>query len=303
MAAQMLEGGPLAAAMRQDLARDVEALKARGHVIALAAIIVGEKPESVLHIRGQKKGCEELGVEFRLVQLPETVTQQGLLQSIEQLNHDPQVHGIILQMPLPARLDAQLAQRAIDPRKDAEGVHPTNLGLIVYGATQRAPCTAIAAYHLIKSVGMDLYGKEAVVVGHSQIVGKPISLLLLHDYCTVTTCHVATRDLEQHTTRADILVVACGKPGRVTGPMIKPGAIVVDIGVNRIPVLDEKGQPVLNEKGKPKHKIVGDVDFDGACKVAGHVTPVPGGVGPLTVMSLLRNVVESAKFVYAAPTT
>jgi methylenetetrahydrofolate dehydrogenase (NADP+)/methenyltetrahydrofolate cyclohydrolase len=301
MAAQLLEGGPLAAHMREELLRDVAALKEKGRGACLAAVIVGDKPESVLHVKGQRKACEELGIEFRLVQLPDTVTQPGLLHALEQLNADPQVHGVILQMPLPARLDAQLAQRAMDPRKDAEGVHPVNLGLIVYGATQRAPCTAIAAYHLIKSVGLDLYGKEAVVVGHSQIVGKPISLLLLHDYCTVTTCHIATRELEAHTQRADILVVACGKPGRVTAKMIKPGAIVVDIGVNRVPVLDDKGQPVLNEKGKPKHKIVGDVEFDGARQVAGHLTPVPGGVGPLTVMSLLRNVVEAAKSLNAGP--
>lgn len=295
MPAQLLDGAPLAAAMRQELARDVAALKAQGRTLCLAALLVGRQPESLLHVNSQRRTCTETGMEFRLEELPDTVTHPALIHALERLNQDAGVHGIILQMPLPARLDPQLAQRAIDPRKDAEGVHPLNLGLILYGATQRAPCTAIAAYHLIKSVAADLYGKEAVVVGHSQIVGRPITLLLLHDFCTVTTCHVATQDLSSHTRRADILVVAVGKPGLITAEMVKPGAIVVDVGVNRVPVTDADGRPVLGPTGKPKHKTVGDVDFPSVSQVAGWITPVPGGVGPLTVAMLLRNVVEAAK--------
>ncbi|MCK6470638.1 MAG: bifunctional 5,10-methylenetetrahydrofolate dehydrogenase/5,10-methenyltetrahydrofolate cyclohydrolase [Planctomycetes bacterium] len=295
MSAKVLEGKGLAQHLRDEIAREVKLLREHGRPVCLAAIQVGEKPESVLYVRNQRKVCEEVGIAFRLEQLPGTVSQNGLLHVIEELNRDPSVHGIILQLPLPARLDARLAQRAIDPRKDAEGVHPVNLGMIVYGVTQRAPCTAIAAYHLIKSVGLDLYGKEAVVVGHSQIVGKPIGLLLLHDFCTVSTCHVATRDLAAHTKQADVLVVAVGKAHLIKKEMVKPGALVVDIGVNRVPVLDDHGQPVLNEKGQPKHRMVGDVDFDGVKDVAGWITPVPGGVGPLTVTMLLRNVAEAGK--------
>ncbi|MBI3828553.1 MAG: bifunctional 5,10-methylenetetrahydrofolate dehydrogenase/5,10-methenyltetrahydrofolate cyclohydrolase [Planctomycetes bacterium] len=295
MTAKLLEGGALANQIRAEIAREAKVLKEQGRQVCLAAVQVGEKPESVMYVKSQEKVCAEVGIAFRLVQLPSAISQAVLLHAIEELNKDPSVHGIILQLPLPARLDARLAQRAIDPRKDAEGVHPINLGLIVYGATQRAPCTAIAAYSLIKSLHVDLYGKEAVVVGHSQIVGKPIGLLLLHDYCTVCTCHIATRDLAAHTKRADLLVVAAGKPRLITKDMVKPGAIVVDIGVNRVPVLDAKGQPVLNEKGNPKHQILGDVDFEGVKEVAEWITPVPGGVGPLTVTMLLRNVMEQAK--------
>jgi len=295
MTAQLLEGGPLATQIRGEIARDVKALKEKGRQVCLACVQVGDKSESVLYIKNQQKVCAEVGIQFHLEPLPNTISQGGLQNVIEKLNRDPRVHGIILQVPLPARLDARLAQRTINPRKDAEGVHPVNLGLIFYGVTQRAPCTATAAYQLLKSLHVDLYGKEAVVVGHSQIVGKPIGLLLLHDYCTVSTCHIATRDLALHTQRADILVVAAGKPGLIKKEMVKPGAIVLDIGVNRVPLRDEKGQPVLNEKGLPKHKIVGDVDFDGVKEVAAYITPVPGGVGPLTVTMLLRNVIEAGK--------
>jgi methylenetetrahydrofolate dehydrogenase (NADP+)/methenyltetrahydrofolate cyclohydrolase len=293
--AKLLEGGPLAATLRGEIAREIAELKAHGRQIGLATVQVGEKPESVLYVKNQGKVCAEVGIEFRLEQRPDSISQHGLLHVIEELNRDPAIHGISLQLPLPARLDARMAQRAIDPRKDAEGVHPLNLGLIDYGMTQRAPCTAYAAYQLIKSTGIELYGKEAVIVGHSLIVGKPIGVLLLHDFCTVTTCHIATRDLAAHTRLADILVVAIGKPRRITKDMIKPGAMVVDIGVNQVALLDAQGQPVLGPSGKPKHRIVGDVDFEGVSEAAGWITPVPGGVGPLTVTRLVRNVAEAGK--------
>lgn len=297
MSAKLVRGDALADKLRGEITADVEKLKSQGRSARLVAVQVGEKAESLMYVERQRKLCESVGIAFHLEQLPDSISQTDLLRAIEKLNADPSVHGIILQLPLPARLDAKICQRAIDPRKDAEGVHPANLGLLVYGVTQCAPCTAIAAYHLIKSLHkeLDLYGKEAVVVGHSQIVGKPISLLLLHDFCTTTTCHIATQDLAVHTRRADILVVAVGKAGLVKPEMVKPGALVVDVGVNRVPVLNDDGSPVLNKNGKPKKKTVGDVEFDGAAEIAGWITPVPGGVGPLTVTMLLRNVVEAAK--------
>jgi methylenetetrahydrofolate dehydrogenase (NADP+)/methenyltetrahydrofolate cyclohydrolase len=295
MTAQLLEGGSLAATQRAELSREIAALRAAGLQVNLAAIVVGDRPESLAYARSQKKACEELGMAFRLEQLPAAISQQALLKTIQSLNADSAIHGILLQLPLPARLDARLSQRALDPAKDAEGVHPANLGMIVHGVSRRAPCTALAAYHLLKSVVPNLYGKEAVVVGASTIVGRPLGLLLLHDFCTVTTCHIATKDLSAFTRRAEILCVACGVPERVGKEMVRPGAIVVDIGYNRVPVHGPDGLPALDARGRPKERTVGDVDFEGVRQVAGWITPVLGGVGPLTVAMLLRNVVESAK--------
>jgi methylenetetrahydrofolate dehydrogenase (NADP+)/methenyltetrahydrofolate cyclohydrolase len=295
MSARLIEGGLLAEQFRADIARDVKALNARNKTVRLACIQVGEKPESLLYVKNQRRLCGTLGIEFDVVQLADTISQTALLHKIQELNVSPDVTAIILELPLPSRMDTFVCQRAIDPNKDAEGVHPVNLGLLVYGIGHHAPCTAMAAYQLIKSTGLDLRGKECTVVGHSQIVGKPISLMLLHDFCTVTTCHVATRDLAFHTSRADVLVVAVGKAGLIRGPMVKPGALVIDVGVNRVLVLDTGGKPVLNDKGKPQHRFVGDVDFEAVKEVAEWITPVPGGVGPLTVTMLLRNVVAAAK--------
>jgi methylenetetrahydrofolate dehydrogenase (NADP+)/methenyltetrahydrofolate cyclohydrolase len=249
-------------------------------------------------VKNQQKMCAAVGIGFEMVHLPDSISQTALVHKIHELNQTPDVTGIILELPLPARINTFVCQRAIDPQKDAEGVHPQNLGLLVYGIAHHAPCTAMAAHTLIKSTGVDLRGKEVTVVGHSQIVGRPLSLMLLHDFCTVTTCHVATQDLGFHTRRADILVVAVGKPNLIGGEMVKPGAMVIDVGVNRVPVLDANGQQALNEKGKPAFKTVGDVDFDAVAPKAGWITPVPGGVGPLTVTMLLRNVAEAARHVH-----
>ena len=295
MSAKLIEGTPLAAQIRAELAREVQALKERGKTVRLACVQVGDKPESLLYVKNQRRICASLGIDFDVIHIADTVSQTALLHRIHELNANPDITGIILELPLPARMDTSLCQRAIDPNKDAEGVHPVNLGLLVYGIAHHAPCTAMAAYQLIKSTGVDLRGKECTVVGHSQIVGKPISLMLLHDFCTVTICHVATRDLPYHTRRADVLVVAVGKAGLINASMVKPGALVIDVGVNRVPVLDADGRPALNDKGKPRHRFVGDVDFDAVRELAAWITPVPGGVGPLTVTMLLRNVVEAAK--------
>jgi methylenetetrahydrofolate dehydrogenase (NADP+)/methenyltetrahydrofolate cyclohydrolase len=251
-------------------------------------------------VNSQKKLCASLGIDFKMVQLADTISQTALIRKIHELNDDPEITGIILELPLPSRLNTFICQRAIDPNKDAEGVHPVNLGLLVYGVGHHAPCTAMAAYQLIKSAGLELRGKECVVVGHSQIVGRPIGLMMLHDFCTVTTCHIATRDLASHTRRADVLIVAVGKPGLIKSDMVKEGAMVIDVGVNRVPILDAGGQQLLNENGKPAFKTVGDVDYETVKEKAAWITPVPGGVGPLTVTMLLRNVVNSAKITHGA---
>jgi methylenetetrahydrofolate dehydrogenase (NADP+)/methenyltetrahydrofolate cyclohydrolase len=230
-----------------------------------------------------------------LRQLPAEVNQAEVLQLIARLNQDAAVHGVILQLPLPGNLDASILQCAITPVKDVEGVHPHNLGLLVYGAMLPAPCTALSAFELIRRARPKLYGQEAVIVGHSRIVGRPLAFMLLHELCTVTICHVATQDLAGHTRHADILVSAVGKANLIAGDMVKPGAIVIDIGINHLPVLDENAQPVLNENGKPKRKVVGDVVFDEVRERAEAITPVPGGVGPLTVNMLLRNLIYATE--------
>lgn len=295
MSAQIIEGTALANAMRAEIARDAAALRAAGKQPCLACVQVGAKAESQLYVNSQKKLCASMGIEFQMVQLPDSIGQTTLLHQIHELNAAANITGIILELPLPSRLNTMLAQRAIEPNKDAEGVHPVNLGLLVYGVAHHAPCTAMAAYQLIKSTGVDLRGKECTVVGHSQIVGKPVGLMMLHDFCTVTTCHIATRDLALHTRHADVLIVAVGKPGLIKAEMVKEGAMVIDVGVNRVPVLDASGNQMLNDKGKPAFKTVGDVDFETVREKASWITPVPGGVGPMTVTMLLRNVVNAAK--------
>lgn len=294
MPARIIDGTTLANARRAEIAREAAALRAQGKTVRLACVQVGVKPESQLYVNSQRKLCASLGIDFEMVQLPESISQTALISKIHRLNAAPEITAIILELPLPSRLDSRISQRAIDPNKDAEGVHPVNLGLLVYGVGHHAPCTANAAYELIKSTGVDLRGLECTVVGHSQIVGKPVGLLMLHDYCTVTTCHIQTRDLALHTRRADVLIVAVGKPNLIRAEMVKPGAMVIDVGVNRIPILNEDGSQAMNDKGKPAFKTVGDVDFEAVKEIAGWITPVPGGVGPMTVTMLLRNVISAA---------
>ena len=307
MAAQIIDGEALANEIRESIKGDIVKIQQAGGALQLVAVQVGENAASRVYVKKQKQSCEEIGIPYRLDELDAQTTQEGLLAHIEKLNADDAVTGIILQMPLPEGCNAREVQATIAPEKDVEGLNPANLGRVVLGEPRLAPCTAYGAYKLILSTGIELYqkdekggpvlggGKDVVVVGHSEIVGKPISLLLLHQFCTVTTCHIATKDLAGHTRQADILVVACGVPGLIKADMIKPGAMVIDIGINRVKVLDENGEPVLNQKGKPKRKTVGDVDYDAAKEVAGWITPVPGGVGPMTVAMLLSNTVAAAK--------
>jgi len=295
MSAQTIDGEATAAKIKEQLEPDIDGLKAKGKPPHLVALMVGDNPATRIYSNSQKKSCEELGIEYTLEQLPDDTTGQGLEKRIKELNRDGSANGILLQMPLPQGVDARELQAMIAPNKDVEGMNPANMGMVVYGRPRLAPCTAMAAVELIKATGVELEGKEVTVVGHSEIVGKPVSLLLLDQFCTTTVCHIATRDLAHHTKNAEILVVAVGKAGLIKGQMIRPGAIVIDVGINRITLKDEKGNPVLTSKGKPKKITVGDVVFDEAKEIASHITPVPGGVGPVTVAILLRNTVEAAK--------
>ncbi len=282
MPAALLEGKTIAAKIKKDLVKDVERLKTKyGSAPCLATVQVGENPAGAVYLRSQQKNAEKLGVEYKLHSLDQKTTEKELIGYLEKLNNDENTNGILLQMPLPAGINAKEMPKHITPVKDVEGMHPENLGCILSGRTLMAPCTAMAAFELVRSTGINLYGKEAVVVGHSEIVGKPVSLLLLDKFATVTTCHIGTGErgvLADHVKRAEILIVAVGKAGLVKGDWVREGAIVVDVGINKV-----------------GDKLVGDVEFEGAQKRAAFITPVPGGVGPLTVTMLMKNVVEAYK--------
>jgi len=281
MAAQIIDGQKIAQEIKEKLKKEIEILKEKGKPPSLSAIQVGDDPGSRVYIRAQKKACEKMGITYQLHQFDKNVTQEELSSFIQKLNTDPQVTGIILQMPLPQHLNARKLQQLIDPRKDAEGVSSTNMGMVVYGKPVLGPCTAMAVMELINSTGVELYGKEAVMVGHSDIVGKPVALLLLDKFVTTSVCHIATGErgiLPDYVKRAEILIVAVGKANLIKGEWIRDGAIVIDVGINRV-----------------GDKIVGDVEFEVAKEKASHITPVPGGVGPVTTAMLLRNTVEAAK--------
>ena len=296
MPANLIDGEALAARIKADLAKDIAAIKAKtGAPPRLASVLASDNPGAKVYTRSQAKSCEESGIAYDLVELPPDSTAAALAAKIDALGRDAAVHGILLQMPLPQGVNARDLAERIPASKDVEGITAANLGrLLFYEGAELVPCTAAAAYELIKFAGCTIKGAECVVVGHSPIVGKPVACLITNDLGTCTVCHIGTRDLKAHTTTAEILVVAAGKVGLVRGEHIRPGATVIDVGINRVPVLDAQGQPVVDEKGKKKMKTVGDVEFESAVKVAGTITPVPGGVGPVTVAILLRNTVRAA---------
>lgn len=287
MPAIVLDGSAFAAEIRAEVARNVAAFEAEHYDIRLAAILVGDDPASKLYAGSQQRQCEKVGIEYMLVELPAATQQAELLAAIDRLNADPTISGIILQMPLPAHLDSALAQYRIDPYKDVEGVNPANIGLLFYGEPIIAPCTALAVNEVVRRSGLAVRGTNAVVVGQSRIVGKPVTMFLLGQEATVTACHKYTRDLAAHTRTADLLIVAVGRPRIITAEHVKPGALVIDVGINSITERDASGKEV--------RKTVGDVDFESVLQVAGAITPVPGGVGPMTVALLLRNTVEAAR--------
>lgn len=295
MAAQIIDGNKVSSGIISQVKEKVSKLKSEGRAVSLAAVQVGENPASKVYTSSQAKSCEEAGIEYKLHNLKDSISEAELKQFIRNLNNDKNTSGIILQMPLPMHIKSRSIQAEISPAKDVEGVNPANLGEVVFGNIELCPCTAQGVYELIKSTKVKLEGKEVVMVGHSDIVGKPIALLLLNDLATVTVCHIGTRDLASHTRKADLIIVAVGKPNLITADMVKEGAMVIDVGINRVPLKDEKGKPVLNEQGKPKMKTVGDVDFEKVKDKAGYITPVPGGVGPMTTAMLLYNVVKACQ--------
>lgn len=278
MTAKILDGKKISAEIREAIKEKVVLLKEKGIVPGLAVILVGDNPASKVYVGQKEKGCLEAGFASFLHRLPETTSQEELLALIDKLNADKTVHGILVQLPLPRQIDPDTVLAAIRPEKDVDGFHPVNIGRLVAGLPASEPCTPKGILRLLKSTGIPLAGKEAVVIGRSNIVGKPVALMLLAESATVTICHSKTADLAEHARRADILVAAIGKPRFVTADMVKEGAVVIDVGINRL------------EEG-----LVGDVDYEPVAEKASWITPVPGGVGPMTIAMLLENTLEQAE--------
>lgn len=293
MSHKLLKGKDVAKPIREDIKRRVTQLGEQGWIPSLASIEVGDNPAAKLYIRNQRRTAEKMNIIFEERQYPEHITTDELVAAITAMNVDPRITGIILQRPLPDHIDLGVIQTAITAPKDVEGMHPANIGKVVYDDYVLGPCTSLASVECLKATGMELKGLEVVVVGHSEIVGKPLGLHLMAELATVTICHHGTRNLSAHTRRADAVFVAVGKPGLITGNMIKPGAAVIDIGINQVDVEDDNGNITK--------KTVGDVDFESVHEVAGWITPVPGGVGPVTLSILMRNTVaavEAQKLAY-----
>ena len=279
MTAKIIDGKAIAQEVRAEWKVRADALKAHGTTPGLAVIIVGDDPASKVYVANKVKACAELGLHSEHIMLPADTSEATLLARIESLNNDPRIHGILVQLPVPKHIASHKVLEAISPDKDVDGFHPMNVGALVTGNMRFAPCTPYGAMKLLEKCGVSVESKHAVVVGRSNIVGKPMALLLLQANATVTICTSKTRDLAKFTRDADILVVATGKPKMITGDMIKPGAAVIDVGINR----------------QPDGKLCGDVDFDSAKEVAGWITPVPGGVGPMTITMLVANTVQAAE--------
>ncbi len=288
--ARLIDGNAVAKAVREDVARETAELRGRGITPGLTVVIVGDDPASQSYVRSKEKASIEAGMKGETIRLPDTTPQSELEALIDRLNADATVHGILVQSPLPKHMDANTVVRRISPEKDVDGFHPVNVGKCLIGEKDGfAPCTPAGVQELLVRYGVDTRGKDAVIVGRSNIVGKPMAALLVQHGaggdCTVTVCHSRTKDLAGHTRQADILIAAIGRPEAVTADMVKPGAVVIDVGINRV---DDPTRP----KG---YRLVGDVDFEGVRRVASLITPVPGGVGPMTIAMLLKNTVRAAR--------
>lgn len=279
MSASIIDGKAIALATRKALRSRVEALKERGVTPCLMVILVGEDPASAIYVRNKEKASEKLGFAGGVTRLPESTTQEELISLVEAYNADPKVHGILVQLPLPKHIDERAVLAHISPDKDVDGFHTMNAGRLLVGERCFIPCTPKGVMRLLEETGLELSGKHAVVVGRSNIVGKPMALLLLQANCTVTIAHSKTANLAEICSQADVLVAAVGRPGLITANMVKPGAVVIDVGVNRV----------------AEKKVVGDVAFEEVCEKASYITPVPGGVGAMTIAMLMQNTVEAAE--------
>jgi methylenetetrahydrofolate dehydrogenase (NADP+)/methenyltetrahydrofolate cyclohydrolase len=286
MSASLIQGEPIADAIKEEVSRGVAELR---RAPTLVGVLASDDPGAKYYAGSQQKACRQVGIDYELRGLDPDSSQQQIEAEIDGINSDPAITGCILLMPVPEGVDAREVQQTIDPNKDVEGVHPANIGKLFYGDFSLAPCTPHAVVAMLQDAGVDLKGKETVVVGHSEIVGKPTVVMLLQSMMeapTVTCCHIATRDLALHTRRAEVLIVAAGKAGLIGGDMVREGAVVIDVGINRVKV---------EVDGKKKTRIVGDVEFEEARKRASLITPVPGGVGQVTTAMLLQNTVECAR--------
>ena len=279
MTAQLIDGNALSRQLRADVSARVAALKTRGVTPGLAVVLVGDNPASQVYVRNKVKACEDTGMHSVLERYSADMTEAALLARVEALNQDPSIHGILVQLPLPAHIDAQKVIEAISPTKDVDGFHIASAGALMTGMDGFWPCTPYGCMKMLESIGYDLKGKHAVVIGRSNIVGKPMAMMLLQQDATVTVCHSRTANLKALTLQADVIVAAVGKRRVLTADMVKPGAVVLDVGMNR------------NDEGK----LCCDVDFDGVKEVAGYITPVPGGVGPMTITMLMVNTLSSAE--------
>ena len=275
----ILDGKKLSQKIRLEIKNEAEELKEKGITPGLAVILVGNDPASQVYVGMKAKACKESGIYSVVHEFPETISQKELLETIEMINKNPNIHGLLIQLPLPKHIDTTKVLEAVEPSKDVDGFHPYNVGRLVAGLDSFAPCTPLGVMEMFKEYNIDVKGKDVCIVGASNIVGKPMQALLLNEFATTDICHIYTKDLKAHTKRADIVIVGVGKINLITADMIKEGAIVVDIGINK------------NKEGK----LVGDVDFENVSKKASYITPVPGGVGPMTIAMLLKNTIKAAK--------
>ena len=276
---QLIDGKAIAAEITEEMRLRAQALREKGIVPCLAVILAGNDPASEIYVRNKRRACKRAGIESRMIRLDQSVSREEILREIHALNQDPAVHAVLVQLPLPGHLDETEILSAVLPEKDADGFHPLNAGRLLTGEKGVLPCTPAGCMELLRRTGVSLSGAEAVVIGRSNIVGKPMSLLLLRENCTVTLCHSRTKNLAEHVRRADVVICAVGRPGLVTGEMIKPGATVIDVGINRL----------------ADGRVVGDADFESVSAVAGAITPVPGGVGPMTIAMLMKNAILAAE--------
>ena len=275
----ILDGKKLSQKIKSQVKKEVEELKKEGIVPGLAVILVGNDPASRVYVRMKKEACQNVGIYSVVHEFPENISEKELLSTIDMINENPNIHGLLIQLPLPKHIDTTKVLERVSPAKDVDGFHPYNMGRLVEGLDTFAPCTPLGVMELFKEYNIDVYGKDVCIVGASNIVGKPMWALLVNEMATVDICHIATKDLSSHTKRADIVIVGVGKPNLITADMVKDDVIVVDIGINR---LDDG-------------RLVGDVDFENVSKKASYITPVPGGVGPMTIAMLLKNTLKAAK--------